>query len=1138
MSRFAKKIKSSNETGLALIWVLMIVAVTSALSLAFLQKVSIGLSTTGSRSNSIQAQYLAEAAANHALWRQLNEPGFPASESVYYMHDLGNGRYGYKVKKPTATTFAAVATVGAVANQAVNQSYIQYIPSNLMTVYSDTTGTSHPYRRMVGASFDSPNPTFDIGNNTVHWVELVGHPFKNEFVAGFTDQDPDIELGVWDGSSWGNWLKFIDNAELQYHRFDIAYNSSSGDALVLGYDINSPGIVMYTIWDGTAFTNPAQAFDIGSGQKIRFILAEASPVDSEILIAVVGEWWETKLYRWDGATFTQLAILSYSPPSTITWVVSITYERQSGDALIVWADSSASCKYAVWDGSALSSTASLPSFLTAIFNIRAAADPTSDTIFLLGNTENNDIYGAVWDGTSWTDSRLLESSAEQGSDNDYLNFDAAWEESGSEVIAAWGKSAQSNVQYLRWSKGTALSSAIVEVGPDFNSDLRAMRMSPLPGSDRIVMAGNNESMELRYSLWTGDRFLGDPALLLTSNQPTAQHMAFDLAFSDYLPPPPNQAPVVGAGDDQTVGLSTQANLDGTAVDDGLPIPPGAFTTTWSKVSGPGNVTFGDASQVDTTADFSAYGEYVLRLTADDSELTAFDDVTVTVKIGEYVERYEEWQIGVAGSWELKDLSGDPFLVPPNAVVEVAVINAAGGYEWWGGVRAVGSTLERRLLLHEAESGGVDAVVLHVQADANSQIQCYAQITGDITFVLLGFWTDGTYVERWDLFNAVNPGTWEDRSLAPFGVRADQLAEMTIVNKNDYSPLYGGVRTDGSSLNRKLYLQNAESGGVDAAGMMVKAGSTASALIEVWSDWTSEIYFYLAGYWSDPPGTFTEAFTDLGNSTANGWQEKDLSGFGVPAETVLQIALSNEDLSEENKMGVQRQGSSLSRFIDLHEPEDGGGDIAVMHVNADENSVIKWYHEDCSDPHDYHLLGYWDLPEIILEANFDTNEEGFAYLDDAFRGTDASAYASGNYEAAGGFNGGGLRVLLGGINDDDIFGMSGGWQQTFNLVADAEVTISFRYQLTLSSEYEDDEYGQALVSVDGTLYGENPNDYVTQINGNGNGGSPDTSGWRLFTKNIGTLSSGDHTIIIGGYNNKKTLNDEIVEILIDDVIISQ
>src|SRR5262249_56247253 len=56
----------------------------------------------------------------------------------------------------------------------------------------------------------------------------------------------------------------------------------------------------------------------------------------------------------------------------------------------------------------------------------------------------------------------------------------------------------------------------------------------------------------------------------------------------------------------------------------------ALATTWSKVSGPGTVTFGNANAVDTTASFSVSGSYVLRLTVNDSALQASDDISVTV----------------------------------------------------------------------------------------------------------------------------------------------------------------------------------------------------------------------------------------------------------------------------------------------------------------------------------------------------------------------------------------------------------------------------------------------------------------------------------------------------------------------------
>lgn len=540
-------LKGFNENGMALAIVVIFLAVLSAAAFAFIYKVGARASATNSRGAYLQAQYLAESAANHSVWRLLNDPGFPEKEDVYYMHSLGQGRYGYKVKRPTAVTFAAVATVGAVANHAVHQSYVQYIiPENMMVVYADEERSSHPYRRMVGANFDPPNATFEGVHKKTYWAELVGHPFQNEFVAGFIDHNQDIHLGVWNGSSWGNSLQFIVDTDNDYKGLDIAYDTYNGHALAVGYDSQQPGVVMYTVWNGSAWTTPAQAFDIGTGETIVYIQAEGSPVSCEILIAVADSGSNILLYRWDGATFLNLAILDTGAASTTDWVVNITYEQQSGEALIVWGRSaSTSCQYATWNGSALSSTASLPAFDSAAHIIRTAADPTGNTIFLAAVTENIQIHGAVWDGSAWTDSTAVETlNIEQPSSPEYLNFDVAFESSGSEMIAAWSKSNQNRVKYFRWEKGTPLSGITSADGPDFNDNIRSMHLCRIPGGDRIALLGNNASSEVRYSLWNGEMFRGDPAVLLTDDHPTDKNLAFDAAFSNYLggstgPPLPN-----------------------------------------------------------------------------------------------------------------------------------------------------------------------------------------------------------------------------------------------------------------------------------------------------------------------------------------------------------------------------------------------------------------------------------------------------------------------------------------------------------------------------------------------------------------------------------------------------------------------
>jgi hypothetical protein len=97
-----------------------------------------------------------------------------------------------------------------------------------------------------------------------------------------------------------------------------------------------------------------------------------------------------------------------------------------------------------------------------------------------------------------------------------------------------------------------------------------------------------------------------------------------------LPSMGNRAPVADAGPNQTVTMPNSATLVGSISDDGL--PSGAtLTSMWSQLPGaPGTATFANPTSPTTGVTFSAPGTYVLRLTADDTELQGSDDVTVTV----------------------------------------------------------------------------------------------------------------------------------------------------------------------------------------------------------------------------------------------------------------------------------------------------------------------------------------------------------------------------------------------------------------------------------------------------------------------------------------------------------------------------
>ncbi len=144
------------------------------------------------------------------------------------------------------------------------------------------------------------------------------------------------------------------------------------------------------------------------------------------------------------------------------------------------------------------------------------------------------------------------------------------------------------------------------------------------GVNPIVTDGRGESLAI------------DLVSVFTQKDSAQLHVRVDAIIAlEPTPVPTNSAPVVSAGAAQTVfasALPATANLSGTAADDGRPTIPGTLTLSWTKVSGPGTVTFANPTSAATAATFDVAGTYTLRLSAGDGALTTNGDISIVVNV--------------------------------------------------------------------------------------------------------------------------------------------------------------------------------------------------------------------------------------------------------------------------------------------------------------------------------------------------------------------------------------------------------------------------------------------------------------------------------------------------------------------------
>ena len=91
----------------------------------------------------------------------------------------------------------------------------------------------------------------------------------------------------------------------------------------------------------------------------------------------------------------------------------------------------------------------------------------------------------------------------------------------------------------------------------------------------------------------------------------------------------NRPPLASAGDDIVTLVDTEFQLAGSFADDELPAPSN-ISIAWSQLSGPGVVSFSDATVLTPMVSIDASGTYELEIIVSDGDKTASDVLIVTV----------------------------------------------------------------------------------------------------------------------------------------------------------------------------------------------------------------------------------------------------------------------------------------------------------------------------------------------------------------------------------------------------------------------------------------------------------------------------------------------------------------------------
>ena len=310
----------------------------------------------------------------------------------------------------------------------------------------------------------------------------------------------------------------------------------------------------------------------------------------------------------------------------------------------------------------------------------------------------------------------------------------------------------------------------------------------------------------------------------------------------------------------------------------------------------------------------------------------------------YTEMIDSFTIASSGSWVDHNITlGEN--VPAGSVAEIVMLNIGLDAAGLMGVRYDGSSEVRYIDICPAENIGGSAVRMLVNVSLTGMIECYAEVKENTTFYVTGYWTGAKFTEiMYNMpFDADLDGidVWTNFDVnALAGIPVNSTIGVIIGNGRLDGLRQGGVRTDGSAVNRMLDLGQAIIGGLSVIDTYVQS-DPATGIIEAQSEYFTHILIYLTGYF-DYSVNFSEAWTTSGISAAS-WTDLDLTASIFNDTDIVDYTLCNiytTDVAASH--GVRENGDSTVRLVPQADSSDGGPAGFGMSANTDATGNIELY----------------------------------------------------------------------------------------------------------------------------------------------------------------------------------------------------
>jgi hypothetical protein len=381
-----------------------------------------------------------------------------------------------------------------------------------------------------------------IGADDNKWFELEsGTVRKNEKLLAVSDGGFDINVQVFDGVSKPVNLEIADVLPSTTTRaFDIAYESDSGDALIVYFNNSDPGspkvIPRYRFWNGNSWSAEHSAEPLG-GNTINWIVLSPDPRSDKILMTALDTNKYIYSQVWNGSEWGYPKLLETQASRTDMQCFDAVFESQSSYGMVVWGGNGGSNKnmnYRRWTAGWTEPAGTLIAGDGQINWVKIAADPNTNYIISSNLDNGKDIDVQIWNGSEWSTPEV--EVTQDGERDQNRCFDVAWEStSRMEGLIVYGITTQE--PRYRTISGTTVGSTELLV-PDPNPDGDKPNWVVLesdPQTDDIILlwleddAGGPDD-DISTALWTGSNWVKPQNISINSDRDNGQRL--DVTYTD------------------------------------------------------------------------------------------------------------------------------------------------------------------------------------------------------------------------------------------------------------------------------------------------------------------------------------------------------------------------------------------------------------------------------------------------------------------------------------------------------------------------------------------------------------------------------------------------------------------------------